>query len=431
MPGGDQGYGPPRIIAASAEIYDPATGTFAPTGDLTRPRVGHSATRLPDGRIFVAGGYGPLGYTKSGECSQSSICGLLTSAEIYDPSTRTFTVTGDMIAPGGSAVLLPNGKVFISAGYEPAAQAQLYDPSRGTFSATSAKIPWGFLATLLANGQVLLTGDSGPEFPYGNLYDPTTDTVSPTGNTNFGIATLLMNGKVLFTHDQDDIFLSGTETRLYDPMTGTFAVAGSTTSSRVAHSATLLPDGTVLIAGTQLLGGGAGASAEIYDPVSGTFEPTGSMSRARYGHRATLLNNGQVLMTGGLDRFFPVSSSAELYTPRVLVPAPVLLSFSGDGQGQGAIWHATTGQVASPDNPAVAGETLSMYTTSLADGGVIPPQVAIGGRLAEVLYFGASGYPGYNQVNFRVPGGVVSAPAVSVRMTYLGRSSNAVSIGVQ
>ena len=63
---------------------------------------------------------------------------------------------------------------------------------------------------------------------------------------------------------------------------------------------------------------------------------------------------------------FPATSSAELYTPRVLTPAPVLLSLSGDGRGQGAIWHATTGQVASANNPAVAGEALSMYTTSLA-----------------------------------------------------------------
>src|SRR5437868_957994 len=150
--GGSQGGdGSTYSIAASTEIYDPATGTVAPTGDLTRARVGHSATPLPDGRVLIAGGYGRLGSTKSGGCPLQSSCGQLTSAEIYDPSSGTFTVTGDMTAPGGAAVLLLNGNVFISSGnsfpYVTVAQAELYDPSRGTFSATSAKTPWRYLAT--------------------------------------------------------------------------------------------------------------------------------------------------------------------------------------------------------------------------------------------------------------------------------------------
>jgi uncharacterized protein (TIGR03437 family) len=162
------------------------------------------------------------------------------------------------------------------------------------------------------------------------------------------------------------------------------------------------------------------------------------MTARRVGHTATVLNDGRVLISGGISADVTpfttdwIPSSAEIYTPPVLMPAPALFSLSGDGQGQGAIWHAQTGQIASADNSAVAGEALSMYTTSLANGGVIPPQVSIGGRLAQVLNFGAApDYPGYYQVNFVVPEGVPTGPAGSVRLTYIGRSSNAVTIGVQ
>jgi len=75
---------------------------------------------------------------------------------------------------------------------------------------------------------------------------------------------------------------------------------------------------------------------------------------------------------------------------------------------------------------------LSMYVSGLAEGGVIPPQIAVGGQMAQVLYFGgAPGYPGYFQVNFQAPSGVGSGTGVPVRLTYLSRSSNEVTIATR
>ena len=119
------------------------------------------------------------------------------------------------------------------------------------------------------------------------------------------------------------------------------------------------------------------------------------MSTARELHTATLLVDGTVLIAGG--------STAEIFHPAVLVPSLQLLSVSGDGRGQGAILHAASARVVTASDPGVPGEVLEIYGTGLKDGSVIPPQVAIGGRIAEILYFGnAPGFSGLNQVNVRI-----------------------------
>jgi hypothetical protein len=460
-------------------------GTFRATGNMTAPRFGHTATLLPDGKVLIAGG--------NRTCVIGSRCLTPEQAEIYDPATGTFTATGSMntVSAYRDAVLLPNGKVLIAG-----SSVELYDPSTGEFHTAGKPATEVYVTALLNDGRVLLMGSPGAELfdpvsgafspvanwpgldfrgddpatssywypvvlasgkvllaPYDaggcKIYDPAAGTFSPTGAPVpfLGVPhrTLLLNGAVLFTGGSDGGSGNVNRASLYDPAAGIFASNGSMSTPREEHSATLLPDGTVLAAG------GAGqsncmtpplASAEIYDPATRGFSTTGSLASARHAHTATLLNNGQVLITGGTAFTAGCSNlvgssingmfSAELYTPAVLVPAPSLFSTSGDGKGQGAIWHAQTGQIASAGNPAVAGEALTMYTTSLADGSVIAPRVAIGGRLAQVLFFGpAPGYPGYYQVNFVVPDGAPSGPAVPVRLTYIGRSSNVVTIGVQ
>jgi photosystem II stability/assembly factor-like uncharacterized protein len=111
--------------------------------------------------------------------------------------------------------------------------------------------------------------------------------------------------------------------------------------------------------------------------------------------------------------------------------APVLLSVSGDDTGQGAIQHAGTYQLVSSANPAVAGETLVIYCTGLVDSSGVTPQIAIGGQMADVLWFGdTAGYMGLNQINVRLPSVVTPGTAVPVRMTYTGRESNEVTIAV-
>ena len=138
----------------------------------------------------------------------------------------------------------------------------------------------------------------------------------------------------------------------------------------------MIPDGTVLI---------TGEDAQIYMPANGTFAEI--MNPRRNSHTSTLLADGTVLLAGGWTGA-AVITSAEIYRPGLLIPSLALLSLSGDGRGQGAILHAGTPRLVSSSDPAVAGQYLEIYLRGLTNGSVIPPQVSIGGRMAEVLWFG-------------------------------------------
>src|SRR5258708_12048151 len=111
-------------------------GTFTVTGSMSTPRVGHTATLLTNGKVLMAGGgqaadpVQPVPYPQR----------VLASAELYDPSSGTFTRTGDMTSPriGHTATLLPDGRVLMAGGLNPSANApnsaELYYPASGTFA---------------------------------------------------------------------------------------------------------------------------------------------------------------------------------------------------------------------------------------------------------------------------------------------------------
>lgn len=285
----------------SAEIYDPATGIFSPTGNLNQPHEAHSATLLPGGRVLIAAG---------GDNNSESHA----FAELYDPSTDQFTMTGSLNEDRylHTATLLSKGKVLITGGSrttEPGysvrlTSAELYDPTTGTFSFTdSLSVGRSFhSATLLQDGRVLVLGSAQSA----ELYDPTTETFSLTDEMNeergAPYATLLPSGLVLITggHTSGTVLNSA---ELYFPEIESFIIADSMSTPRLQHKSTLLNDGRVLVTGGYE-GTTETAIAELYtEPGFGglmAFYPFNGNADDQSGNGYHGTVNGATLTT---DRF--------------------------------------------------------------------------------------------------------------------------------
>jgi serine/threonine protein kinase len=301
---------------ASAELYDPHTGTWMATGSMIDAHVYHTATLLPNGKVLIAGG-----------CLDNAGLFRPCAAELYEPSTGRWKATGSMSTGRRqhTATLLQNGKVLVAGGCcdiwgHPLSSAELYDPSTGRWTATgnmtTARI--AHTATLLSNGKVLVSGGccdpSDHTSVNAELYDPRTGTWAPTGRMSAEredhTATLLPDGKVLVSGGP------ATRAELYDPSTGTWTTTGGKPGVYEGDIATLLPTGQVLVAG------GCCDTAELYDLHSGTWSSAGHMNFGRSLATATLLPNGTVLVVGGQSNAqgSPALASAELYQSSTSVP---------------------------------------------------------------------------------------------------------------
>jgi Kelch motif protein/galactose oxidase-like protein len=297
-------------------------GFSRPTGAMTLVRVGHTATLLQSGKVLVAGGW-----------TDSADSPVTSSAELYDPTTGTWTATGSMKYGRGdhAAVLLRSGEVLVAGGDAPAEDAttsvpllrtigtaEVYHPDSGTWTETSRMPVAGRLlsAILLQSGKVFVapwrSGTNGLDLS-AELYEPVSKSWSVIGGLiqPFGSATLLASGKVLVVSGSSEA------AQLYDPATGAWRGIGMNTTIRDEHTATLLPSGKVLVVGgiyldTQL------STAEIYDPATEMWTPTSRMTtRHREGTDATLLPFGKVLVAGGAAAYPGPRAldSVELFDP--------------------------------------------------------------------------------------------------------------------
>ena len=267
----------------SAELYDPVTETFSLTGEMTVARQRHASTLLPDGKVLVVGGWrDPYDSLSSWEVDV---------AETYDPATGVFSFAGKMVEGrhAHSATPLPDGPVFVAGGASDVdctslSSTEVFDPASNVFAA-SLQMPLArafHTATLLQDGRVFLAGGNDGDhcdgythtiFSDAEIFDSASQSfissLTMTSPRTRYTATLLQDGRVLLVggytttkHWDLGTILNEPPTRsaeLFDPATQSFVVTGELTVPRAGHAATLLQDGRVLVTG-----GSGDVTAEIF-----------------------------------------------------------------------------------------------------------------------------------------------------------------------
>jgi hypothetical protein len=326
------------------QLYDPATHrtTVVPNA-FDRSFSNHTATRLQDGRVLIAGGWQRV--------PPDTMSAVSAAAFIFNPEDRTITPTGSMTHPRTDhrAVLLRDGRVLVVGGLGQPAQtggampgvqeAEIFDPVAGSWSSAGAMLDtrWGHSATLLEcpasqpacvwGGKVLVFGGWTDTWPMvvGELFNPAAvanrfiAVPGPSdGTRSYHAAVLLADGRV---------FLSGgwavgaagmlATTHFYDPATNTIAPGPDLAGPRVVHAAVRLNDDTVILAGGEIRDDDfPTASIERFNPATNTISGAGSMGTLRRQPEAVVLQNGRVVVSGGYSGWSRTQAqSLEVWDP--------------------------------------------------------------------------------------------------------------------
>jgi hypothetical protein len=271
-------------LSPAAELYDPATGTFSPTGPMLAAAISMFPVALGDGSVLYVGGWNSVTPGTQAELPGWSYTGSGTTwVERYVPALGVFQMTGSLAEDRlfGCNVRLSTGKVLAIAGAQGPStvehNVESYDLQAGTWSTVASFTGAPFCADgfALPNGKVLLTGTGGLvatlPVPGVLLFDPSMNppTIGPTTNAIAGFSPAFVqlgNGNVLALGGT----LNGAPTataQVYDVQTNAWKTVGSLNQPRAgAIGAFLLPSGEVLVVGGTDQGGAPLATAEIYVP---------------------------------------------------------------------------------------------------------------------------------------------------------------------
>jgi hypothetical protein len=286
--------------SATADMFDPRSGSIAAAGRLVSARISAGAVALADGKVLIVGGWAGTSPTAD--------------AEIFDPKTGRSRAVAPMAAARADAAvaMLPDGRVLVAGGYDGSARlagAEIFDPATGRFTPVGdlAVARAGAAVAPLPDGRILVTGGSvgsGSDVrptAAAEIFDPRALRFSRTGDMaepryKHGAAAL-PNGEVLVVAGSDERDYRGKKAtlELYDPVRGTFRAAGRLQVERFKLPDAIVPlrDGRVLIAG-------GAPHPEIYDPRTGrTTVVDVDLGGAWNFMTADLLPDGRVLLAGG------------------------------------------------------------------------------------------------------------------------------------
>lgn len=294
-------------VQASGATTVGTVGSWTRMPDMHSPRFVPATVRLADGRVLVSGG-------RAGEESTAS-------AEIYDPATKQWTVTGAMPVANRthSMVLLKSGRVLTGGGEGAGKVASIYNPTTGVWKqiAPMLRARKSTAAVRLPNGEAMFVGGYTPDWVMTNtvqIYNPSTGKwrlAAPMPMASIdGLIAVTKHGSVMVTGG-----LASAGVSLYNPSANTWKVATPLPSPRWLgnnQNGVTLPDGRFMVPG------GATEGTEVWtdqvmarDPGTGQWSALAPLG-APSVHSAIALVGGKWVLSAGR---YPGSAEASVYNP--------------------------------------------------------------------------------------------------------------------